>query len=411
MNSSGYLRFAVENRRFLAFGLLVSFASSPGQTIFIGVFGPELRAEFGLSHGDWSSIYMAGTLLSALVLPWSGRPIDRFDLRRFTLAVCVGLTVACLAMASTAGVVWLIAAVFLLRQFGQGLMSMTAMTSMARYFDANRGKAISIGALGLAIGEAGLPFLAVLAIGAIGWRPTYVATGVIVALAIAPAVYWLLKGHGERHRRHIEANHALVLATNGGRSWTRAEVLRDARFYLLTVGMMAPPLVLTGMFFHHLHLADVKGWSHAWITGNYIVYAVVITVTMLVAGRLVDRYGAVRLMPLHLLPMGIGMVILAVFDAPLWAPVYLFFSAVTTGVSFTASVAMWAELYGIRHIGAIKSLSSAISVFATALGPPFMGVLIDAGVAMNAICLIFALYTIVGTALIWGMLRGAPARG
>jgi len=62
MNSSGYLRFAIENRRFLAFGLLISFASSPGQTIFIGVFGPELRAEFGLSHGDWSSIYMAGTL-------------------------------------------------------------------------------------------------------------------------------------------------------------------------------------------------------------------------------------------------------------------------------------------------------------------------------------------------------------
>ena len=264
MNSSGYLRFAIENRRFLAFGLLVSFASSPGQTIFIGVFGPELRAEFGLSHGEWSSIYMAGTLLSALVLPWSGRQLDRFDLRHFTLAVSigltvaclamastagVGLTVACLAMASTAGVVWLIAAVFLLRQFGQGLMSMTAMTSMARYFDANRGKAISIGALGLAIGEAGLPFFTVLAIGAIGWRPTYVVTGVIVALAVAPAVYWLLKGHGERHRRHLELHHAPVLATNGGRSWTRAEVLRDTRFYLLMVGMVAPSLVMTGMIF------------------------------------------------------------------------------------------------------------------------------------------------------------------
>ena len=164
------------------------------------------------------------------------------------------------------------------------------------------------------------------------------------------------------------------------------------------------------MFFHHLHLADVKGWSHAWITGNYVVYAVVIFTTMLVAGRLVDRYGAVRLMPLHLLPMGLGMVILAAFDAPLWAPVYLFFSAVTTGISFTASVAMWAELYGVRHIGAIKSLSSAISVFATALGPAFMGVLFDAGVTMSTICLIFALYAVAGTALIWGVLRGVPAR-
>ena len=406
MNSSGYLRFAIENRRFLAFGLLVSFASSPGQTIFIGVFGPELRAEFGLSHGDWSSIYMAGTLLSALVLPWSGRQLDRFDLGRFTLAICIGLAVACLAMASTAGVVWLIAAVFLLRQFGQGLMSMTAMTSMARYFDADRGKAISIGALGLAIGEAGLPFFMVLAIGAIGWRATYVATAVIVVLAVAPAVYWLLKGHGERHRRHLEAHHAPVLSSSGGRSWTRAEVLRDTRFSLLMVGMTAPSLVLTGMFFHHLHLADVKGWSHAWITGNYAVYAVVITVTMLVAGRLVDRYGAVRLMPLHLLPMGLGMVVLAAFDAPLTVVIYLFLAALTSGISFTASVAMWAELYGVRHIGAIKSLASAIMVFGSALGPLFMGVLFDAGVTMGAVCLMFALYTAAGTALIWRGLRG-----
>ncbi len=354
---------------------------------------------------------MAGTLLSALVLPWSGRQLDRFDLGRFTLAVCIGLTAACLAMASTAGVVWLIAAVFLLRQFGQGLMSMTAMTSMARYFDANRGKAISIGAVGLAIGEAGLPFLAVLAIGAIGWRPTYVATSVIVALAIAPAAWWLLKGHGERHRRHLEAHHAPVLSTDGGRSWTRAEVLRDARFYLLMVGMMAPSLVMTGMFFHHLHLADVKGWSHAWITGNYAVYAVVITVTMLVAGRLVDRFGAVRLMPLHLLPMGLGMVVLAAFDAPVWAAVYLFLAALTSGISFIASVAMWAELYGVGHIGAIKSLSSAISVFASALGPAFMGLLFDADVTMSAVCLMFALYAVAGTALIWSVLRGVPARG
>jgi predicted MFS family arabinose efflux permease len=132
---------------------------------------------------------------------------------------------------------------------------------------------------------------------------------------------------------------------------------------------------------------------------------------MLVAGRLVDRYGAARLMPFHLLPMGLGMVFLAAFDAPLWAAVYLFLVALTSGVSFTASVAMWAELYGVRHIGAIKSLASAIMVFASALGPAFMGVLFDAGVSMSVVCLMFALYTVVGTALIWGALRGVSARG
>ena len=91
MQSKNYLRFTLENRRFLAFGFLMAFSSSFGQTFFVGLFGPDLRAEFGLSHGDWSLVYMAGTLASALVLPWSGRLIDRVDLGVFTAAVCIGL--------------------------------------------------------------------------------------------------------------------------------------------------------------------------------------------------------------------------------------------------------------------------------------------------------------------------------
>ena len=58
----GYLRFAVKNRRFLAFGLLMAYGSSVGQTFFIGVFGPSIQAEFGLGHGAGGTIYMAGTM-------------------------------------------------------------------------------------------------------------------------------------------------------------------------------------------------------------------------------------------------------------------------------------------------------------------------------------------------------------
>jgi MFS family permease len=129
---------------------------------------------------------------------------------------------------------------------------------------------------------------------------------------------------------------------------------------------------------------------------------------MLVTGRLVDRIGALRLVPLHLLPLGFGLVVVAAFDAPLWASIYLLAMGVTTGLAFTSVVAMWAEMYGVRNIGAIKSLVSATTVFASALGPPFMGVLIDAGVGMDVICLIFAAYVVAGTGLIWAALRGVP---
>jgi len=410
MHPTSYFRFAVENRRFLAFGFLLSFSSSFGQTFFVGVFGPEVRAEFGLSHGDWSLVYMAGTLASALVLPWSGRFVDRIDLGAFTVVVCVGLAAACFVTITAGHVVFLILSIFLLRQFGQGLMSHIAVASMVRYFEANRGKAISMGAIGFTAGEAVLPLLAVLAIAGIGWRSTYALAGLFTLIIVIPLALWLLKGHGERHKRHLESLAAPSADAKRVRQWTRAEVLRDPRFYVLLIGIDAPSAIDTGLFFHHLHLADVKGWSHGWMTGNYLVYAATTFATMLIAGRLVDRIGALRLVPLHLLPLGVGLVVVALFDTPLIATLYLFAMGISSGLAFTSVVAMWAEMYGVQNIGAIKSVVTATMVFASALGPPFMGVLIDAGVGMDVICLIFAGYVVVGTVLIWGALRGVAAR-
>ena len=407
MQSSNYILFAVDNRRFLAFGFLVALSSSFGQTFFIGVFGPGLREEFGLTHGDWGLVYMVGTLASALVLPWSGRLIDRIDLRVFSAAVFIGLAAACFVMATAGHVAVLVLAIFLLRQFGQGLMTHTSVTTMVRYFDANRGKAVSLGSIGFSTGQAMLPFIAVLAIAAVGWRPTYAATGMILVVVV-PLMLWLLKGHGKRHQRHLDVLAAPPLGHAVGRQWTRAEVLRDPRFYVLLVGIEAPAVIVTALFFHHLHLADVKGWSHGWITGNYVVYAASSLATMLVAGRLVDRLGALRVVPLHLLPLGFGMVILATFDAPLWASFYLLSSGMTTGIAFTSTAAVWAEIYGVRNIGAIRSVVAAAMVFASALGPLFMGALIDAEVAIKVICLIFAAYAATGTGLIWVALRGVP---
>ncbi|MCP4388905.1 MAG: MFS transporter, partial [Gammaproteobacteria bacterium] len=118
-----YWRFARANPRFLGFGFLLAFLSSAGQTYFIGVFGPEIQAEFGLDTGSWGRIYMFGTLASALLINWSGTLIDRVDLRLFTGLVLFGLSCACLVMGSVSTPMMLIVAIFMLRQFGQGLTS------------------------------------------------------------------------------------------------------------------------------------------------------------------------------------------------------------------------------------------------------------------------------------------------
>lgn len=408
MPAHGYLRFARANARFLGFGFTMTFASSVGQTFFIGVFGPSVRGEFGLSHTSWSAIYMAGTLLSAAALTWTGPQIDRLPLKRYTTLVCIALVIATAYMSHVPSAAWLVLAIFLLRQTGQGLASHVGTTSMARYFDADRGKAVALASLGFAAGESLLPVIAVLGIAVLGWRTSYGAAALILALCLLPAVWWLLRHHDARHRDHLarqppETDAETAAATP---SWSRAEVLRHGAFYLLQPAVLAPSFISTALFFHHLELAAVKGWSAAWITGNYWVYALGTMLAALAAGPLVDRITAVRVLPGFLAPMALGLLILWGFEQAIWALPYLFLLGLTSGITFTAVTVLWAEIYGVRHLGAIRSLVVSLMVLSSALGPLTMGAMMDAGISVEAICGIFALYCAGATGLLMLGLRG-----
>ena len=56
-HSTGYLNFITSSPHLLAFGFTMTFASSLGQTFFIGCFGSAIQAEFQLGHtttkGHW----------------------------------------------------------------------------------------------------------------------------------------------------------------------------------------------------------------------------------------------------------------------------------------------------------------------------------------------------------------------
>jgi MFS family permease len=402
-----YIRFAVANRRLITFGFLIAFASSFGQTFFIGVFGPGIQTEFNLSHTSWGTIYMIGTLASAALLPWTGKQIDRLDLRRYTVIVCLLLIGACAFLPFITNAAALIFAIFLLRQSGQGLMSHVSITSMARYFDKGRGRAIALASLGFATGEAFLPFMAVLAIAEVGWRWSYGCVAALLSISLIPAAMWMLKGHDQRHRMYISGQSDPVAQKGkSGLSWTRSEVLHDIRFYLMMPGILAPSLILTAMFFHHLNLADAKGWTHVWITGNYIIYAMAGTLTKVLAGPAIDRIGATRIVSFMLVPLTLAMVVVAEFHSLWIAYPYFILIGINIGIAHTTVPAMWAEIYGVDNLGAINSLMSALGVFGSALGPVIVGVLMDKGMSIESVCLLFSAYTIFGAVLITAALTG-----
>ena len=399
-----YWRFACTSPRFLGFGFLLAFLSSAGQTYFIGVFGADIQAEFSLDAGSWGRTYMIGTLASALLINWTGTFIDRLDLRLFTTLALLGLSGACLVMGSVSSPLSLVVAIFLLRQFGQGLCSHAGITSMARYHDVDRGKAIALAAIGFAFGEAMLPVAGLYAATALGWRHTYYIAALVVLVSIGAAL-WLLKGHGQRHVQHLGVLAERAQSSSHGIDYTRRDMLSEARFYLILPAMIAPSMIGTALFFFPAEIAAAKNWSSLWLTGNYWLYSVVSVVTTIYSGILIDRFGARRVVPLFLLPLALALVVINLSDHRFMVWPYMLLMGISSGLYFTGLSALWAELYGPKHLGAIKSLTNAIMVFASALGPALVGSLLQWGMPFTWVMLLLAGFCLVATALLAYALR------
>ncbi|WJY22745.1 MFS transporter [Fontisubflavum oceani] len=167
------MSFLIQNRRWLSVGVLLAFGSSFGQTWFISLFAGEIRAEYGLSDGDWGLLYTLATLCSAALLLGRGSWADTVPFSRLAPLVAAVFAAAALAMAFGQSVWVLGVAVFLLRFCGQGMFSHIGATAMGRWFVATRGRAVAIKGLGYPLGEMILPFLFVALIGWIGWRETW----------------------------------------------------------------------------------------------------------------------------------------------------------------------------------------------------------------------------------------------
>jgi MFS family permease len=170
---------------------------------------------------------------------------------------------------------------------------------------------------------------------------------------------------------------------------------------------MAPSYVYTGLFFHQVHLVTVKGWSLAWFASGFLVFSAASVLTALVCGSLIDRFGARRLAAWYMLPMSLSLVLLLAFEHAAVVPFFMITAGITSGAAMTVVGALWAELYGVRNLGAIRSLVWAMMVVASALAPFSLGLMIDAGVGMTAIIAGCLAFTLVGSALMPAALTGA----
>mgnify|MGYP000536242770 CR=1 FL=1 len=386
--------FLRNNWRLLAFGWTMMLCSSLGQTYFVSIFGGQIRAEFGLSHAAYGTCYSLGTLVSAGILMWAGRLIDRHSLVLYSVTVLIALAVAAAAITLVGGVIGLTIVFFALRFFGQGLTTHGAMTAMGRYFSAERGRAVSFAALGHVTGQAVLPLVTVAALTVLPWRTVWlIGSGALLGLAV-PIVVVLLRQVSAA--KPGEAPRATTVAPMPGaepsRDATLGHVLRDVRFYLWLPALLAPAYISTGLIFHQVHIASAKGWGLTLVASALSAFAVGSFIMMLCTGVLVDRYSARRLVPFGMVPLGAACLVLSLSEAS--AAPFAFFGLLGVGSGMEAVIvgAIWAEVYGVTHLGAIRAFATAMVVFASGLAPVAVGVMIDTQWSVGAIAMSCAIY-------------------
>ena len=386
------------NFKVILFGFIFTFFSSFGQSFFLGLFNSSIRDALSITHGQFGSIYASATLLSSLILVWIGKKIDDINILRFASYVIILLAISCFLFSKISSIIFLFFSIFLMRLSGQGLMSHTATTTISRFFERSRGKALSITWLGLSLAEFVLPLLIVFLLTIIEWRNIWLSVSILVVMVLPFATFFLVKNINLESREKFGNQNNKIKKI---KQWKRIEVLRDYRFYIICLNMLAMPWIATGTFVYQSFISSSKEWGPYIIAQSFMVYSILSVITLFFSGFLIDKYSSRKLLIYMNIPLLFSAFVLFYFNNSFSSFLFLGLIGISNGLANVLGSSTWAEIYGVKYIGSIKALTTALMVFSTAFGTALFGILIDNNFLIEQIALVSGSYILVAVILLF----------
>jgi len=384
------------NKKIIIFGFIFTFFSSFGQSFFLGLFNSPIRNELGITHGQFGNIYAMATIISSVLLIWVGKKIDEYQIFYYSFFVIILLFLSSLFFSFINSIFLLAIGIFLMRFSGQGLMSHTSTTTISRFFEKSRGKALSTIWFGLSSAEFILPVFVTYFFVIYSWRTVWQGIAIIIILFLPIVIFNTIRSV-KLESREKDQNPKINLKI---KSWRRVEVIKDFRFYIVSLNMLAMPWVATGVFVYQSFITESKMWSIYTIPKAFMVYSITSIITLFFSGFLVDKFTSRKLIPLMNIPLLFAMLVLFYYEQEISAFIFLGLIGVSNGLANVLGSSTWAEIYGVKYIGSIKALTTALMVFSTAFGTALFGALIDRGYDIENIALIAGIYIIVSLVLL-----------
>jgi predicted MFS family arabinose efflux permease len=377
--------------------LFLHFFLAFGQSYFLGLFNSSIREALSITHGQFGSIYASATLCSSLLLIWVGKKIDDVNIFKFAFFVIILLSFACFFFSRVTSVFLLFIAIFLMRFSGQGMMSHTASTTISRYFTKTRGRALSISWFGLSSAEFIMPVLMVYLLTFIDWQNLWLIFSISVLIILPIASFLLIKNLNLDSREANDENIKEVEI----KQWKRREVIKDYRFYIISSNMLAMPWIFTGFAVFQSFVQTSKGWGPYVIAQSFMSYSVLSVLTLFLSGFLIDKFTSRKLLIYMNIPLLLSVIVLFFFDTPITAFIFLGLVGISNGFANILGSSTWAELYGVKYLGSIKALTTALMVFATAFGTALFGYLIDIGFTVGDIAVVSGTYIFISLILLF----------
>ncbi len=384
------------NKKVIIFGFIFTFFSSFGQSFFLGLFNAPIRNELGITHGQFGNIYAIATIFSSLLLIWVGKKIDEYQIIYYSFFVILLLFFSSLFFSFINSIIFLSIGIFLMRFSGQGLMSHTSTTTISRFFERSRGKALSTIWFGLSSAEFILPVLVTYLFVIYSWRSVWQGIAIIIIIFLPFVVLNTIKKIKlDSREEDLDYKNNFKI-----KSWKRKEVIKDYRFYIVSLNMLAMPWIATGVFVYQSFISDSKMWNIYTIPKAFMVYSLASIITLFFSGFLVDKFTSRKLIPIMNIPLLISMFVLFYYQHEISAFIFLGLVGISNGLANVLGSSTWAEIYGVKFIGSIKALTTAFMVFSTAFGTAVFGLMIDNGFSIENIALVSGIYIVISLFLL-----------
>jgi MFS family permease len=390
----------------LVVGTVGMLASFPGQTAGVSVFTDHLTEATGLDRLALATAYLLGTTSSGIILPVAGRWIDLVGSRVVAFGATIGLAVTLAAfslvgpMSAATGLVVMTIGFAFLRFFGQGLLTLSSRTMIAQWFDRRRGLVSSVSSAAFAFVFSLTPALlfGLIELSGFRWAWRQLAIGLVVVMGTAVLI--LYRNRPEDCGLTIDTGEPLA----GGRGLgdgaagqqpvplgppsgdsstldeqssppqvdaTRAEAIRDRRFWIVTLPILSMSIVGTAITFHIVDLGSEVGLDEATIVRIFVPVAILSIPVTLVGGWLAD------VVPVVALAVAMAVLQIAMYLAvgelgdPLWQVVAIVSWGGSSALRAVLMAAALPRLFGRTNLGAIAGAQMSTLVIGSAIGPFF----------------------------------------